>query len=132
MLQPVMLIHLSIARPWAEVYAYVSDPRNLPQWAAGLSRTAIRQDGERWVADSPMGEVGIRFVPPNAFGVVDHDVTLPDGTTVTNPLRVQANGDGAEVIFTLHLRPGVSQADFTADAVRIRTDLAKLKRILGK
>jgi uncharacterized protein YndB with AHSA1/START domain len=43
----VQHISVSIARPPAEVYEFVSDPRNLPRWAAGLARvfTLIRQPG---------------------------------------------------------------------------------------
>ena len=81
--------HLSvhIDRPAAEVYRYAADPAHLPEWAAGLAGGIARVDGE-WVADSPMGRVVVRFAPDNPFGVLDHDVVLPDGTTVTNPLRV--------------------------------------------
>ena len=63
-----------------------------------------------------MGEVEVRFAPENPFGVADHDVTLPDGTTFTNPLRVLPDGDGCEVVFTLRRRPGVTDEAFDADA----------------
>ena len=36
-------------------------------------------------------------------GVLDHDVTLPSGETVHNPMRVIPDGDGCEVVFTLGL-----------------------------
>jgi len=132
MTQPATLIHVSINRPATEVYAFAAEPGNLAQWASGLSRSPVRPEGGYWIADSPMGPVKIRFAPRNPFGVVDHDVTLPDGTTVTNPLRIQPNGADAEVIFTLYRRPGVADADFQADADRVRHDLEKLKSILEK
>lgn len=127
---PATLIHTSIGRSAAEVCAYVSDPRNLTEWASGLSRASLRQEGEYWIADSPMGVVKIKFSPRNAFGVVDHEVTTSDGATFANPMRVQPNGDGAEVIFTLYRLPGVSEADFEKDADTIRGDLETLKGIL--
>jgi hypothetical protein len=130
--QPATLLHVSINRPATDVYAYASDPRNLPQWAAGLSRSPLRQMGGDWIADSPMGTVKIRFTPRNVFGVVDHDVTLPDGVTVTNPLRIQPNGNGAEVIFTLYRRADVTEADFKEEVARVRRDLEKLKSILER
>ncbi len=77
-----------------------------------------------------MGRVRVRFVELNPFGVADHDVTLPDGTTVTNPLRVLRNGEGCEVVFTLFHREGVANADFQKDAELVREDLARLKRLL--
>lgn len=124
-------LHLSVSvdRPAAEVYAYAADPAHLPVWAAGLGGS-VEQRGGRWFAESPMGEVEVRFVPPNPYGVLDHDVTLPDGTTVTNPMRVLADGQGCEVVFTLRRAEGTSDEDFQADAAAVRTDLATLRRVL--
>ncbi len=45
-----------------------------------------------------MGRVALAFVPRNDFGVLDHDVTLPSGETVYNPMRVIADGTGCEVV----------------------------------
>ena len=71
-------LHLSehLSRPAPEVYVFARDPRNLPRWSAGLGGSIEERDG-RWVADSPMGEVEVRFVPENPYGVLDHDVVLP-------------------------------------------------------
>lgn len=77
-----------------------------------------------------MGRVVVRFTAPNDLGVLDHDVVLPSGETVHNPLRVVANGDGSEVIFTLFQRPGMSDEELAADADAIDRDLRTLKRIL--
>lgn len=123
--------HLSthIARPAAEVYAFVTDPARLPEWAAGLGGSVEERDG-RWFADSPMGEVEVRFAPENPFGVADHDVTLPDGQTFSNPMRVLPDGDGCEVVFTLRRQPEMTDEAFEADTTAIRTDLATLQRLL--
>ncbi|WP_141730801.1 SRPBCC family protein [Oligoflexus tunisiensis] len=126
---PAQHISISINRTPDKVYAYVANPENLPQWAAGLSGT-IRRAGERWIADSPMGEVAIKFAPHNAFGVLDHDVTLPNGETVHNPMRVVRNDTESEVIFTLFHRPGMTQQDIQSDAAQVFEDLLKLKMIL--
>lgn len=123
--------HLSetIARAPADVYAYVSDPRNLPAWASGLSTTISLVDDE-WVAESDLGRVTVQFAPDNPYGVLDHVVTLPDGTAVTNPLRVVANGDGSDVIFSLVQAPDGDLDAFEADAATVVRDLARLKALL--
>jgi len=123
--------HLSthIARPAAEVYAFVTDPARLPEWAAGLGGSIEQREG-RWVAESPMGQVEVRFAPQNQFGVADHDVTLPDGRTFANPMRVLADGSGCEVVFTLRRQPDMTDEAFESDASAIRTDLETLKRLL--
>ena len=124
-------LHLSVhvRRSADDVYRFVADPAHLPQWAAGLGGSVERRDG-RWFAESPMGEVEVRFAPPNLFGVLDHDVTLPDGTTVGNPLRVLSDGEGCEVVFTLRRAPGTTEEAFDADAAAVRSDLATLKRLM--
>ncbi|MET9814306.1 SRPBCC family protein [Streptomyces sp. NPDC006355] len=123
--------HLSISvdRPAQEVYDYVSDPGNIPGWAPGLARSVERLDG-RWVGESPMGRVVIVFTPRNDFGVLDHDVTLPSGETVRNPMRVIADGPGCEVVFTLRRQPWMSDEEFRRDAEAVSADLAALKRVM--
>ncbi|MGX9294372.1 SRPBCC family protein [Tsukamurella paurometabola] len=120
-------ISVVIPRSAAEVYAFAREPKNLVRWAAGLA-TGVRSDGDDLVADSPMGEVRVRFAPDNTFGVLDHDVTLPDGTVVNNPLRVLAHPDGAEVLFTVR-RLGASDADFDRDCATVLSDLERLRAV---
>ncbi|WP_245241603.1 hypothetical protein [Streptomyces sp. NEAU-H3] len=58
--------HLSIHvdRTRDDVYAYASNPENLPAWALGLGGS-IERDGDEWIApDTPMGRVTVAFVPP--------------------------------------------------------------------
>lgn len=93
-------ISVSINRSAAQIYEFVSNPENLPKWAAGLSGSIKRVD-EDWIAESPMGTVKVKFAEKNKFGVLDHDVTLPSGVKVYNPMRVFPNNDGSELIFTL-------------------------------
>jgi polyketide cyclase/dehydrase/lipid transport protein len=126
--------HISefIDRPADEVYAFVSDPANVPRWAAGLG-SSVEQVAGQWIAESPMGRVGLAFAPRNEFGVLDHDVTLPSGVVVHNPMRVMpvgAEGGGCEVVFTLRRRPGVSDEEFARDADAVTADLATLKGVL--
>jgi uncharacterized protein YndB with AHSA1/START domain len=126
----VQHICVYIARPPAEVYEFASDPRNLPRWAAGLARSEVRQDGDAWVADAPFGTVRVTFAERNAFGVMDHDVTLESGVIVHNPMRVLPRGEGSELVFTLIRRPGVSDEEFAKDAAAVEKDLRSLKQLL--
>ncbi|MFE9696446.1 SRPBCC family protein [Streptomyces sp. NPDC006270] len=123
--------HLStcIDRAVNDVYAYASDPANLPSWAHGLGES-IEKIEEHWVAEfSPMGRVVITFAPQNELGVLDHDVTLSSGETVHNPVRVIADGAGSEVVFTLRRLPEISDAEFERDAGMVAADLARLKAL---
>ncbi|MDB5525397.1 MAG: hypothetical protein JWM58_3160 [Rhizobium sp.] len=126
------IIHISIARDWREVYAYASQPENMPIWASGLA-SGLKADGEDWIADGgPVGEVRVHFTPPNDLGVIDHEVSLQNGVKVQNALRVVPNGDGAEVMFTLLRQSGMDDTAFAADARHVEKDLATLKELLEK
>ncbi|HEJ7171634.1 SRPBCC family protein [Serratia marcescens] len=122
-------LHIAINRPCDEVYAFLSRPENFPLWAKGLANS-LRQEDEGWVADTPQGKLRIRFSAPNAFGVLDHWVTLPNGSVVYVPLRTLANRHGTEVIFTLFRQPEMDDALFARDAGLVNADLQALKRLL--
>ncbi|MCQ4197060.1 SRPBCC family protein [Streptomyces parvulus] len=123
-------VSVHIDRTVDEVYAYASDPANLPAWAHGLGESMEQVDGRWFAASSPMGRVEVAFVPRNELGVLDHHVTLPSGQTVHNPVRVIADGAGSEVVFTVRRQPGTSDADFERDASTVAADLARLKELL--
>ena len=74
----------------------------------------------------------VAFAPPNDFGVVDHVVTplTSGGPAVDVPLRVVPNGSGSEVLLTLFQQPGMSDAQYAADATLVQADLARLKHAL--
>ncbi len=127
-------VHVSttIDRPAADVFDYASNPLNLPTWAAGLAHQDVQFIDGEWVADSPMGRVVVAFAPSNDFGILDHDVTLPGGETVRNPMRVIPNGDGCDVIFTVRRTPGMSEADFAGDVNAVTADLATLRTLMHR
>jgi hypothetical protein len=129
-LSPVRHISVSIDRQPGGVYEIAADPANLPRWAKGLAGTITANADGTWTATSPMGKVNVRFADRNSFGVLDHDVTLPSGETIHNPMRVVPNARGSEVTFTLFRRPGTSDADFESDARAVARDLAALKALV--
>lgn len=120
-------ITVAIARPVDVVYSYASDPAHLPEWAAGLASSPLTPDGASWVADSLMGQITIDFVSPNPYGVLDHIVTLPSGESVYNPMRVIADGDRSEVVFTVRQRAGMTDSEFAGDIAAVRADLETLR-----
>jgi hypothetical protein len=118
-----------INRRAADVYEYASDPANLPRWAPGLGDSVENVDG-RWFVDTTSGRLGFAFVERNRYGVLDHEVTLPTGEIVYNPMRVIPDGDGSEVVFTLRRLPDMSDEDFERDAGLVQADLTRLKHLL--
>lgn len=125
--------HISrvISAPPAVVYEYASNIENLPEWASGLAQSEVVRDGDTLFVESPMGRVEVRFVEQNRFGVLDHDVTLPSGTVVTNPVRVLAHPNGAEVVFTVR-QIELDDEEFARDVTLVEADLERLDRQIGK
>jgi hypothetical protein len=123
--------HLSerIDLPADEVYEYASNPANVPQWAPGLASSVENVDG-KWSIETAAGRAGLAFAPRNEYGVLDHEVTMPSGETVYNPMRVIPDGTGCEVVFTLRRLPDMSDEDFARDAGLVAADLARLKQVL--
>lgn len=133
MIHPARSLSVAIARPLAEVAAFLAEPSNFTQWASGLAGGLQPPPGSAdgdWRMDTPDGELRIRFSPPNPYGVADHWVQLPDGGIVYVPLRVVANGDGSEVTLMLFRVPDMDDARFEADSDWVRRDLDSLRRVL--
>ena len=122
---------VSIDRDWREVYGFAHRPESFPLWASGLA-SGVTPDGAEWIAQGPGGPVRIRFAAPNDFGVLDHTVVLASGDEVSVPMRIVANGNGAEVLFTLFRLPGMSDETFARDADWVRRDLAALKCLMER
>jgi hypothetical protein len=125
-------ISVSINRPAEMVYEFASNPANLPKWATGLSGGSIKNINGDWIAESPMGRVKVKFADKNKFGILDHDVTLPSGETIYNPMRVFPNKDGSELIFSLYQRPGMSDREFRDDEELVKADMERLKALIER
>lgn len=111
------------------VYAFVADPDNFPRWAAALAGSEVVHEGTHLRVDSPMGPVTVTFVPRNDFGIVDHDVHLPSGDVVNNPVRILAHPHGAEIVFTVR-QLDLSDEEFERDVAAVGADLDTLKRVI--
>lgn len=123
------IISISIATSPAKVYAFASNPANLPTWVPSLCKSIECVDGD-WVVQTPDGPAVFAFAAVNEFGVLDHTVTLANGAHFCNPMRVVANGAGSELMFTLFQHEGMANEQFAQDAAIVRSDLETLKQIL--
>lgn len=124
-----LTLSVHIRRPWMSVYEFLARPDNFGQWASGLGKR-LRRVGDEWVAETDAGKLKVRFTKRNKFGVLDHFVIPQPGNEIYIPMRVIANGEGAELLFTLFRLPEMSDEKLHADAEWVRRDLAALKSLL--
>jgi hypothetical protein len=122
-------LSVSIDCPAGRVYAFASDPENLPRWATAFVR-AVKQTAGEWIVETPDGPMRILFAPANGFGVLDHSVVPASGAEISNPMRVVPNDAGSEVLFTLFQPPDMSDQKFAEDAAMVERDLRTLKGVL--
>jgi hypothetical protein len=120
-----------IDRTFDSVYEFLVDPGNWNQWALGLGKSLRRSDAG-WIADSDRGIVKVRFTPRNEFGVLDHTVIRSSGGEVYVPMRLIANGNGCELLFTLFREPAITDEQYNADSEFVQRDLNGLKNLLEK
>jgi hypothetical protein len=114
----VKIVSESVAAPAREVYEFAR-PRE--------------QECDHWVVtDSPMGRIEIRMAPRNDFGVLDHDVTTPDGATTHNAFRVTPVDEGCALTFVVLRAAGADDDAFEKDAAHVLKDLRALKSLVEK
>jgi hypothetical protein len=129
----IKVVSETVEAPAREVYDFARRRENLHRWASGLASADIEDEGDYWVvADSPMGRIEIRMAPRNDFGVLDHDVTTPDGKTTHNALRVTPVDEGCALTFVVLRAVGASDEAFEQDAAHVLKDLRALKALMER
>ena len=123
------IVSVSSSAAASAVYAFARTMDNLPRWAAGLV-TNVGGDGDAWFTDTPGGRIRIRMAPRNDFGVLDHDVTTPDGVTTHNAMRVTPVDDGSLLAFVVLRMPGCTDAEFDRDCGLVTQDLRTLAALV--
>lgn len=118
-----------ISSPAREVFAYVADPENLPEWATGFAQ-AVGREGDRWVVTTPAGDVGLRVEADPDLGVVDYVMELAPGAEVTAPTRILPHGDNTVYVFTQLQAPEMPDEVFDRQIEELRRELPQLRHLL--
>lgn len=126
----VRTLSVSIDRPATEVYNFIANPLNFPQWASGLCKSIKKIDNDWWQIEAPEGLMRARFTAWNPYGVVDHHVEAAPGHEIYIPMRVLHNGDRSELTFTLFRLDGMNDEKFESDSQWVESDLVAIKRLL--
>ena len=126
-----VVVTVSIARPYAEVYEFCADPVNFGRWNLLPDAMMEPLGGNEYLVDLPQGRRVMRFMPRNDFGVLDYQV-YEQGESVgpTRPLRLIPNQAGVDLQMTWFQQPDVPDEQFRSEVEWVRTDLYRLKTFL--
>ena len=113
-----------------EVFRFLADPHNLPQWAVGFCRSIRHVEKDRWLVTTPSGEIPIRFERNADARSVDFYFTPAPGFDAAAYSRVVPNGDGSEYIFTQFQVEGMPVPVFEAQVQALAEELQVLRALL--
>jgi hypothetical protein len=116
---------LGIAATPEAVHAYLSDGRNLPEWAPGFA-SRIRRHDRGWVVARGEIEFAIDVPAEPLSGTVDF--LAPGEHARGLYARVLPNGEGAELTFTIMFTPDTPDDVVAAQMLTLETELAAIRR----
>jgi hypothetical protein len=113
------------------VFEYMSDVRNLPEWATEFARELREEDGEFRVVNG-LGEFVFEIRADERTGVVDMYAGPSREEMAVFPTRAVALPDGStSYSFTMFQMPGMPDELFEAQYASLRREFDNLERILG-
>src|SRR6187549_531745 len=109
-------VSVQIARPFEEVYAFLAEPLNFPKWGPVHDVQMTPAGGRDYLVQLPRGQVVLRFIEPNSYGVLDYWVFAP-GTApgAATSARVVPNEEGCELTILWLQREGEDDVKFQSE-----------------
>jgi uncharacterized protein YndB with AHSA1/START domain len=121
----------AIARPFAEVYEFLLDPKNYSKWASSLELPMRHLGGRDWAAETTVGSRIVRFPERNDFGVLDYGLMVAAGDPVHPAgLWAIASGAGTQLVYTNFRWPGMTDAAWASAKSWITADYLGLQSLL--
>lgn len=117
--------------PKREVFDYLADVRNLPDWATEFARELKVVDGKHKVVNG-LGELFVEIHADAATGVIDMLAGPTEAELAVFPARVVAIGDRRSAfIFTMFQQPGQPQDLFDGQYEALKRELAIVEDRFG-
>ncbi|MBI2517994.1 MAG: SRPBCC family protein [Opitutae bacterium] len=133
MTKTYILESISINRPHAQVFDYVSDRRTLPAWTKAFKQ--VTPTGAQYETPAGPVPIGLEVIAERHSGIVDWLMCFPDGTTEKACSRVIAENAGrtnVQFFFAPPLPPEMLAAGIERFSAVIREELTLLKSILER
>ena len=123
---------ITIARPYAVVLTYLSDPTRYSEWAVEYFTSPVTAiDENTYRMQTTLGPMRFRISVDHAIGAVDLYITGVDQPfSYSLPIRVLNNQDGVDVLFTLAREDFLSDDRWVESLAMLERELVILKSIL--
>ena len=120
-----------LSAPRQRVFEYMSDIRNLPQWATEFARELLEEDGEYRVVNN-LGEFLFEIQADDRTGVIDMYAGPSRDQLAVFPTRAVALPDGrTSYSFTMFQAPGMSDELFESQYESLKREFANIEAILS-
>jgi hypothetical protein len=117
--------------PRERVFEYMSDIRNLPEWATEFARELREEDGEYRVVNN-LGEFLFEIRADERTGVIDMYAGPSREQLAVFPTRVVGLPDGStSYSFTMFQAPGMPDELFEAQHASLRREFENIETILS-
>lgn len=116
---------ITIEAPYDVAWDYISDWRNQPKWATNFVKS-VRQDGDKIIMSTVMGEDAVDWLTNQAQGTIDF--VGSDGHVT--PSQLIEIGDSLRYIFTFSMPLHVPDEVFKEGQANMDEELQNLKQII--
>ena len=117
--------------PPTDVFAYLADIENLPEWATEFARELKHVDGRHKVVNG-LGEFFFELRPDETTGVIDMLAGPTEGELAVFPTRVVGLPDGSSAFtFTMFQPPGMPDELFESQYASLLRELENVRRRLA-
>jgi hypothetical protein len=117
--------------PRERVFEYMSDIRNLPEWATEFARELREEDG-RFTVVNNLGEFVFEIRADEVTGVIDMFAgPSPDELAVFPTRAVALPGGATSYSFTMFQGPGMPDELFEAQHASLKREFENLEAIFG-
>ncbi len=119
------------AAPRDEVFAYLADVNNLPEWATEFARELKVVDG-RYKVVNGLGEFFFEIHADRVTGVIDMLAGPSEDTLALFPTRVVGLPDGGSAFtFLMFQAPGQPHEQFEGQYASLEREFDNLERLFG-
>ena len=120
-----------LSAPRERVFEYMSDIRNLPEWATEFARELREEDGEYRVVNN-LGEFVFEIRADERTGVIDMYAGPSRDQLAVFPTRAVALPDGrTSYSFTMFQGPGMPDELFESQHASLKREFENIEAILS-